>query len=358
MSREIKIDSIDQSIELYIFDSVTGLPETAVDNDTAGLALWYRRPGASNVAIAVVSLASLGVAHSDGGLEGIDDGAYRFDLPDAAVVSAVDHIVVGGTATGMVIPPVLINLTTQTTQELNDLLSQILEDSGTTIPALVIAEHDVNSAHLEALSAVLDTILTDTNELQTDDTPAQLGVMSNLLSQILEDTGELQIDDTPTQLGVLSNILSQILADTNELQTDDYPGRFDTLSAAVSVIDANVDAVLVDTGTDGVVVAPGAIGSTQFAAGAITAAAIAADALGASEIASDAGTEIANAVWAKVLESQGSITAQQIAQVTLAVLAGVTSDNGATIKTPDGVTTRVTAVIDGSQNRTTMSLNV
>ena len=62
------------------------------------------------------------------------------------------------------------------------------------------------------------------------------------------------------------------------------------LDTQLGTIDTNVDSILDDTGTAGVVVA-------SLATGAITAGAIAADAIGASELAADAVTEIANAVW-------------------------------------------------------------
>ncbi len=70
----------------------------------------------------------------------------------------------------------------------------------------------------------------------------------------------------------------------------------------------------------------------------------------------NAAADLTNAIWAKVLESQGSLTAQQIMQVIVAVLAGVTTDAGATIKTPNGVATRVAATINSSNERTGMTL--
>ncbi len=97
---------------------------------------------------------------------------------------------------------------------------------------------------------------------------------------------------------------------------------------------------------DAMAVGVGGIQSTSFAAGAIDAAATAAD----------AGTEIANAVKALVIESQGSYTLQQALSIILAVLAGQTADNGATLKTANGAATRVTATIDENNNRTAMTL--
>jgi len=98
--------------------------------------------------------------------------------------------------------------------------------------------------------------------------------------------------------------------------------------------------------------AAGAIAAASIAANAITAAKIAADAIGASQLATDAVTEI----WAKVIETNGSITAQQGMSLILAAVAGVTTDLGATLKDPSGTTTRISATINNFQERTAMTV--
>ena len=100
--REIQGGSTDQSCVIRIVDSTTGLPETAVEHDTGGIDLWYRRE-ATKTALTEAALAALDSAHSDGGIEHIGDGYYRLDLPDAAVAVGVDGVAVGGTVTGMVV---------------------------------------------------------------------------------------------------------------------------------------------------------------------------------------------------------------------------------------------------------------
>lgn len=103
--------------------------------------------------------------------------------------------------------------------------------------------------------------------------------------------------------------------------------------------------------------ASGAITASVIATDAITAGKIAADAIGASELAADAVTEIVTAVWAKVCETQGSYTAQQIMSIILSALAGVTDDGGATFKTPNGVSVRISAtVVSGDDERTAITL--
>lgn len=89
-----------------------------------------------------------------------------------------------------------------------------------------------------------------------------------------------------------------------------------------------------------------------MAAAVLTAAAIATDAFDADALAADAITEI----WAKIVETQGSRTAQQVMSILLSTLAGVTDTSGAVFKTSDGVATRVTATVNASNERTAITL--
>ena len=156
----------------------------------------------------------------------------------------------------------------------------------------------------------------------------------------------------------------------------------------VSALATNVDAILTDTGTSGVLISSGTgtgqiqlsggiadanlrqwIGVAPLAltsqhvqssvaamqTGVITAAATAADCIDASALATDAVTEIVNAIKAAVVESEGSYTIQQVLSICLAVLAGQTSNSGNTIATPNGNATRVAATVS-SNTRTAMTL--
>lgn len=101
--RPIKHGSTDQSTVIRIIDSTDGTPEEAVEHNSAGIALWYRREGGLKVAITPVALTALDNAHSDGGIEHVDDGYYRLDVPDAAFASGAAGVAIGGTVTGMVV---------------------------------------------------------------------------------------------------------------------------------------------------------------------------------------------------------------------------------------------------------------
>lgn len=103
MSRPIKHGSVDQSTVVRIVDSTDGTPETGVTSATAGLDLQYRREGAAAVALTESDLVAVDSAHADGGIKHIGAGYYRVDLPDAAVATGADGVLVFGTVTGMVV---------------------------------------------------------------------------------------------------------------------------------------------------------------------------------------------------------------------------------------------------------------
>lgn len=96
-------DRTNVSVVLRIVDSTDGTPETGVVFNTAGIDLWYRREGAVSTDITEATLAALTTAHTDGGFLHINDGYYRLDVPDAAFVTGVDGVQIGGTVTGMVV---------------------------------------------------------------------------------------------------------------------------------------------------------------------------------------------------------------------------------------------------------------
>lgn len=105
MGRPIQKGSTDQSTTIRIIDSTTFAPETAVEHNTAGIDLWWRREGETKTVITEAALAALDSAHSDGGIEHIADGYYRLDLPDAAMAAGTgeNSVQVGGTITGMIV---------------------------------------------------------------------------------------------------------------------------------------------------------------------------------------------------------------------------------------------------------------
>ncbi len=77
----------------------------AVTGKTAtNLTLSYWRQGGTRTAITASDLAAVNSAHSDGGVKEVDatnlPGLYRLDLPDAAVASGADWVVIGVVCSG------------------------------------------------------------------------------------------------------------------------------------------------------------------------------------------------------------------------------------------------------------------
>ena len=97
--------------------------------------------------------------------------------------------------------------------------------------------------------------------------------------------------------------------------------------------------------------------SVVGAVGSVTAGVtLGADAVVAAALADDAIAEIVAGILAAQVESEGTYTLQEALSIILAVVAGVTADGGATLKTPNGAATRVAATINTSSERTAMTL--
>jgi hypothetical protein len=108
--RQIQKGSTDRCAYIRIIDSTDGTPETGVVYNTSGIAMWYRREGATQTAITEATLSALDSAHSDGGIIHIGDGYYRLDLPDAAFATGANSVIVGGAVTGMIVIGEVIQL--------------------------------------------------------------------------------------------------------------------------------------------------------------------------------------------------------------------------------------------------------
>jgi len=104
-------DSEDVTLDVYAVDSRSGLPKT--DLVAGDIIASYHRTRSVRVA---VNVSSVGVAdaHSDGGWAEVDAtneaGVYRIDLPDAAVATGADFVIVALQATDTLIAPLRVQL--------------------------------------------------------------------------------------------------------------------------------------------------------------------------------------------------------------------------------------------------------
>lgn len=81
----------------------------------ADLTISYRRQGGTRTAISLSNLAAIDSAWSAGGVKEDADGAYRLDLPDAAVTTGADYVHVTAKCTGSYVFHERISLATDAT---------------------------------------------------------------------------------------------------------------------------------------------------------------------------------------------------------------------------------------------------
>ena len=125
MSRQVFKGATNVSVVIRIIDATNGTPETAVEFNTTGIDLQYRRETAGSTAITEAALAALTTAHTDGGIEHIGNGYYRIDVPDAAFATGADGVLIHGTVTGMIVIGTYVELVDSIAPRKNVALSDI-----------------------------------------------------------------------------------------------------------------------------------------------------------------------------------------------------------------------------------------
>jgi hypothetical protein len=273
--RQIKKGSVDQSVVIRIIDSADGTPETGVVFNTSGLDLKYRRELSATVDITEATLAALTTAHADGGFLHIGAGYYRLDLPDAALATGANGVLVFGTCTGMVVIGEYVDLVDFDPQDTVRLGLTALPNvasgsagaivtSGTGTAQLSVSSGLVTLAGVTHTGAVIPTVTTATNVTTVN------GLAANVITAASINA------DAITDAKVASDV------------------TIASVTGAVGSVTGNVGGNVT-----------GSVGSV--ASGGITATSIAADAIGASELAADALAEIADAVWDEVLSGHVTV---------------------------------------------------
>jgi len=340
-----KAGTTDVSVVIRIIDSTDGTPETGVVYNTSGIDLQYRREGATSTAITEATLAGLDSAHADGGFLHIGNGYYRLDLPDAACAAGAAGVLVHGIVTGMVVIGCYVQLSAI------DLFDSVR--MGLTALPNAAADAAGGLPISDAGGLDMDAKLANTNEV----TAARMGALTDWINggrlDLIIDiiAADVVNIDGAAMRGTDNAALASVCTEARlaELAAANLPADIDTLLTRIaSALTIAAGKVTVGTNDDkaGYTIAAGGMPVGGFAAGAVTDAAVAADAEAA----------IAAAVLGRQVEAQGTYTLQQAVSIILAVLAGVTADAGATLKTPNGVATRVAATINASNERTAMTL--
>jgi hypothetical protein len=346
MKLQIVKGKTSKSVDIFIGDSsvTTGAGLTGLVFNTSNLVAYYHRPGAAAVAITLATLAAITTAWSSGGFIAVDGtnmpGLYRLDIPDAALASGVDEVVIMLKGAANMVPVVLeIQLTsTNVNDAVRGGMTALPNANAEAVGGLFTRGSGAGQINQDAAGRVdvnIEAISQDTTsatnlEAYTDGTtPAPVNVTQNAGSSITSASGRQEVNVTHN--GGTAIASSGGIQQVNLAQ---WVGV-----APLGLTSQRVNVLLGACSAD-----------------VIDANAIAADAIGSSELAATAATEIANAVLATVVETEGSYTLKNFASIGLSVMAGRTSNGGNTFATPNNVATRVTATTDGSNNRTAMTL--
>jgi len=197
----VKKGSTNRSVTIRIIDATAGTPETGVVFDTSGIAMWYRREGATLTAITEADLTTpaLDDAHADGGFLHISDGEYRLDLPDAAFATGANHVDVGGTVTGMVVIGGRVRLVDYDPEDTVRLgLTALPNAAADAAGGLVIS--DAGALDADAQAASVAAIETDTADMQPKlGTVTDLGGGATLADNNTDIAGATLAIETDTQ---------------------------------------------------------------------------------------------------------------------------------------------------------------
>lgn len=250
---DVKKGTTDVTVYVKVIDSTDGTPETAVAYNTAGVDLWYMREGADHTAITEATQTA-GGAHSDGGFVHISDGICRLDLPDAACVTGVDHVYVGGTFTGMLVIGVAINLVAYDPFDTVRLgltaLPNAAADAAGGLPISDAGGLDLDTVGSNVAAVLADTgtdgvVLADdaiTSAKFDESTAFPLGSADTGATAVARTGADSDTLETLSdEIAAMQGNVTDILTDTDELQTDDIPTSLASIASAISTLTGYVD---------------------------------------------------------------------------------------------------------------------
>lgn len=345
--RTIQKSSTNESVVIRIIDSTTGLPETAVEHNTSGIALWYRREGATQTAITEAALAALDTAHSDGGIEHMGDGYYRLDPPDAAFATGCNGVQFGGTVTGMIVIGCYVHLVDYDPQDTVRLgltaLPNAAANAAGGLPMSTAGGLDLDAMNTAAvrLTANRAQVLDDwinagrlDNLLDAIPTTAMRGTDNAALASVVGALNNVAAAGDPTDADTLVQYIKQLInvlvgtAGIGTFPAEAAPANAVSLAEVIRAIHADVATTIPGTittaqtdldtitGASGVIIQDGTIVAASLGADCITSAKIAdnaivaanlsADCITAAKVAADVHTENG----AAVMDATEAITGQ------------------------------------------------
>lgn len=352
------------------FDPTTDSLEALRDTDPLGTAMR----GTDNAALASVC--------TEGRLSELDAANIPSDVDDILADTGTDGVVLANDAiTAAKIAADAITSSELAASAVQEIADQVWDEAKSGHVAAGSFGEEVQAHALSSEIAALNDVSTAEVNAEVDTALADIdldhliqvtaGVEEptdgSYLDQIMHKDGSQTFDATTDSLEALRDTAPMGTAmrgtDSAALASVCTEGRLSELDAAN--IPADVDAILADTGTDGVLLASGsvtaavvatgaidadaiaanAITSSEIADGAITAAKIATDAIGASELAAGAVAEIADGVWDEV--ASGHLTSGTFGQRLNLIRAGTAQAGAAGSITLDAGASAVDNFYDG-----------
>ena len=233
--RTIKKGATDQTVYVEVLDSTstTGGRKTGLVYNSSGLTAYYARNGAAAAAITLATLAAANSAHSDGGFKEVDatnmPGIYRLDLPDAAVASGAESVVITlKGVTGMAQVSTEIQLVDNTAKDIYDRLGA---------PAGASAAADIAA------------IKTQTAAIEVDTQDIQSRIPAALVSGRIDASVGAMAANVMTAAAAASDLTTELqsgLATAASLTT--VAGYIDTEVAAIlAAVDTEVAAIKAKT---------------------------------------------------------------------------------------------------------------
>lgn len=181
----IKAGATDVSLPLELRSSTNSTEVTGKTYSDVTASYW--RQGGTRTAITAATLASVDAAHSDGGFKEVDatnmPGVYRFDLPDAAVASGADWVVVSIKVSGAFVQHFMFSLSTDVIAT-GDAYARLGSNGAglTTLPWNAAWDAEVQSEVQDAIEANhLDHLLA-----ATYDPASKPGAADALLNELVE----------------------------------------------------------------------------------------------------------------------------------------------------------------------------
>jgi hypothetical protein len=124
---DVKKGSTDITVYLHLRSSADGTSKTALVYNSPGAVCSYVRTRGLRTAITLATLAAADSAHSDGGFKEVDGtnmkGLYRLDIPDAAVVTGVDKVIIHIGFTGVFEESLEIDLVDNKAKDVYDIVN-------------------------------------------------------------------------------------------------------------------------------------------------------------------------------------------------------------------------------------------